>query len=516
MQNRINKLLHQLNVDLFEREEAIKLALLTTIAGESIFFLGPPGVAKSLISRRIKDIFKEGESFEYLMNRFSTPDEIFGPIAISKLKSEDKYERVVDKYLPSADIVFLDEIWKAGPSIQNALLTVINEKKYRNGQQEINIPLKGLISASNELPAKGEGLEALWDRFIVRCIVDNISDEENFNNFLRKSSIDTEVKIDDTLQITHEEYQQWQSEIKKIEIPNEVLKVIAFVRYNIHQYNQKEDVVPIYISDRRWKKIVRILQTSAFLNGRKLIDLVDCFLVTYTIWDEVEHIETVNEFVTKAIKEHGYSFSFDWKDFEEEVAKLSLDINNKTKVEKQEEYFVPKTHSIERQKYYKIKGFQQEAYIEKKDYDNLSSNFKGVNLLLAGLYGYNRRSYEVKLGNPNEIIVKENHYYYNYSDGSVYSLEVDIEKKKKIETKRPDSRIIASWDKKIGNLQSEVEAVISQIKEYEDKNLKGLVDNIFVPKHLAELAKENLKKTHTEYQLIKENIKGIKANYENL
>lgn len=516
MKKRITNLLTSLNKDLFEREEAIQLALLTTLAGESIFFLGPPGVAKSLISRRIKSIFKEGKSFEYLMNRFSTPDEIFGPIAISKLKNEDKYERVTSSYLPSADIVFLDEIWKAGPSIQNALLTVINEKIYRNGQQEIKIPLKGLISASNELPAKGEGLEALWDRFIVRCIVDNISNEENFNNFLRKSSIDTEVKIDETLQITHEEYLQWQSEIKKIEIPNEVLKVIAFVRYNIDQYNQTEDVIPIYVSDRRWKKVVRILQTSAFLNGRKSIDLVDCFLIAYTIWDELEHIEIVNEFVTIAIKEHGYSFSFDWKDFEEEAAKLSLDIKNKTKVEKQEEYFVPKIYPIDGKEYYKIKNFtQEEAYIDKETYDNLGTNFKNVKLLLVRNYVYkNYRYAEVKLGNPNEIIVRENHYYSGKADE--YSLEVNTKKKEKIETKRPDSRIIASWDKKIENLQSEVEAVISQIKEYEDKKLKGLVDNIFVPKHLAELAKENLKKTLTEYQSIKENIKGIKANYENL
>jgi MoxR-like ATPase len=201
-------LLNALNAGVYEKNNEIALALLSAVAGESIFLLGAPGVAKSLIARRLKYAFKDGKSFEYLMSRFSTPDEIFGPVSISKLKNEDKYERLVKNYLPDADIVFLDEIWKAGPSIQNALLTVINEKVFRNGEQEIRVPMKALIAASNELPAQNEGLEALWDRFLVRLVVEGIQEQQNFNSMISEKLDSYADNIDNSLKITKEKYEK--------------------------------------------------------------------------------------------------------------------------------------------------------------------------------------------------------------------------------------------------------------------------------------------------------------------
>ena len=111
----IKMLIDWMSTDLFEKQHIMAVALLSAIAGESIFLLGPPGTAKSMVARRLKMVFKEAKSFEYLMSRFSTPDEIFWTGLYIKTKNEDKYERLVEGYLPDAEVVFLDEIWKLAP-----------------------------------------------------------------------------------------------------------------------------------------------------------------------------------------------------------------------------------------------------------------------------------------------------------------------------------------------------------------------------------------------------------------
>ena len=297
-----------------------------TMAGESIFLLGPPGVAKSMVGRRLKLAFRNASAFEYLMSRFSTPDEIFGPVSISKLKDEDTYERIVDGYLPSATIAFLDEIWKAGPAIQNALLTIINEKIYRNGQFSIHVPLKGLVAASNELPAQGQGLEALWDRFLIRCLVGGIEDMGEFDRMI-SSTDETEPVVDEQLQITDEEYIRWEKEMAAIKIHYSIFEVIHALKDRIEQYNlqiQNEGGVssPLYVSDRRWKKMVKLLKASAFLNGSDTIRLSDCTLLSYCLWSEMDQMEAAEEMVNAAIQKSAEGYLLNIKGLEQDIEEL--------------------------------------------------------------------------------------------------------------------------------------------------------------------------------------------------
>ena len=328
MLERFKQLLGEMNRGIYEKETEISLSLLAALAGESIILLGPPGVAKSMVARQLKTAFKDARSFEYLMSRFSTPDEIFGPVSIQKLKTSDTYERAVAGYLPTADVVFLDEIWKAGPAIQNTLLTVINEKIFRNGNCEMHLPLKLLVAASNELPAKGEGLEALWDRFVIRIESRPIKLEKNFRAMLLEAPTDFLGPTDFTdstdssgsmgksgftdsadfsdstdLKITAEEYAEWAEKICKIGVKEEVLDAISAIRKSLRAVNVDEAAERrnIYVSDRRWKNIVRLLRTSAFMQDREEVDICDLLPIYHCLWQEPEERDAIRSIVIRAL-----------------------------------------------------------------------------------------------------------------------------------------------------------------------------------------------------------------------
>lgn len=298
----VSALIELISEGIFEKEHILAMALLCAVAGESIFLLGPPGTAKSLVARRLKMIFKNARSFEYLMSRFSTPDELFGPVSISKLKNEDKYERLTDGYLPEASVVFLDEIWKAGPAIQNTLLTVVNERIYRNGSMTQILPMKILIAASNELPAEEMGLEALWDRFLVRMVSDCIQNERAFFRMIRQDRL-PDISIPSEWLISDETYALWQSSISGVHIPEHICGLVSNIRKLLKEEEMKQDclkTLDFYISDRRWKKAFHLMRASAWLNGRSAIDESDCVLLVHCLWNKAEYINLTSDFVCQS------------------------------------------------------------------------------------------------------------------------------------------------------------------------------------------------------------------------
>ena len=379
VRERIEKLLEFLNAGLYEKEEAVRLALLSAVAGESIFFLGPPGTAKSMISSRIHHAFKEGTKyFEYLMNEFSTPDEIFGSVKLKGL-DEGIYEKNTTGYLPEAHIAFLDEIWKSGPAILNTLLTIINEKKFRNGNKLEKVPLQILLAASNELPKEKAGLEALYDRFIIRTMVNPVENEKSFFDLCENSG--KELVIPESMKpnlLTIEEVQTWSEKINGTILTDKIKAVIMEIRRELELKNQekeREEKEKFYVSDRRWKKIIHLLKTSAFLCDRTEVDLMDMQLISYCIWNTPKQREEVKSIVKEIVQAHGLECTTAIDDIEEQIKIFKTDVDSTWyKRVEQVTHEEPVEKMIRNIIFYEVeKNNQNIAFISKKLVNDYSS-----------------------------------------------------------------------------------------------------------------------------------------------
>ena len=263
----------------------MRLALLAALAGEHLLLVGPPGTAKSLVARRLHRAFMDAVYFERLLTRFSVPEELFGPLSIKGLE-QDRYERLTASYLPTASIAFLDEIFKANSAILNALLTLLNERKFDNGADRVSTPLVAVVGASNELPESGE-LDALFDRFLLRLHVGPVS-REAFPSLLRLRN-DVEPEIDKELQLTMDDIHEIRDIADKlVAVPDDVTNLLCDLREEC----QAKDIT---VSDRRWRKIVKLLKTSAWTNEREAVSIWDCWLLQHCLWSKAEDREEIHK-----------------------------------------------------------------------------------------------------------------------------------------------------------------------------------------------------------------------------
>ncbi len=253
-----------------ERREVIDGALSAVLAGEHIFLLGPPGTAKSALVRAIAGAF-QAPYFERLITKFSTPEELFGPISLKGLE-QDRYLRVTIGMLPEAQIAFVDEFFKANSAILNALLAVMNERVFHNDGKPLVCPLVTLFGASNELP-DGKELEATFDRFLLRYDVQYL---------LRPSSLRVVLRAGEpraSTALTRDDLHAAQAAVGQVSVTDTTIDKLIEIR----DACRAEGVIA---SDRRWKKMLKVVQANAWLAGETSTTPEDLLVLTHALWRE--------------------------------------------------------------------------------------------------------------------------------------------------------------------------------------------------------------------------------------
>jgi MoxR-like ATPase len=270
MHKQFMQLRSELTATFPERKDIIDGSLAAVLAGEHVLLIGPPGTAKSALVRAIATAFG-GTYFERLLTKFSTPEELFGPVSLKALE-QDRFARVTTGKLPEVEFAFVDEIFKSNSAVLNSLLSIVNERTFANDGAPVRCPLVSLFGASNELP-EGRELEALYDRFLVRQSVDYLLVASNVRHVLASGepAIATQLTIDDL--------RRAQAEAMAVKITDETVDALMAIR----DACRAEGLIA---SDRRWKKSLGLVRASAWLAGEKKTTPEDLAILTDSLWRE--------------------------------------------------------------------------------------------------------------------------------------------------------------------------------------------------------------------------------------
>lgn len=273
-----------LAANLLERETAIEAALLALLCRAHILLLGPPGCAKSLLVRGVCGRIAGGRYHDRLLTKFSTPEEIFGPLSLAALE-QDRYQRVTAGMLPEAHIAFLDEIFKANSAILNSLLGIINERVYHEAGQAHPVPLLSLFGASNETP-EDDSLNALHDRFLLRVVVPPLADDQNLRRlFILQLSPPAAT-------ITLDELREAQEQVGQVQLTDDTIESAIAIKHGLEEEG-------IAASDRRWKACADLVRAKAWLEGESQTSSDHCEVLVHALWSEPSQIRVVERVVSK-------------------------------------------------------------------------------------------------------------------------------------------------------------------------------------------------------------------------
>lgn len=274
------------------KDEIIDLMGISLVACENLFILGPPGTAKSALVQNLGARI-EGRVFDYLLTRFTEPNELFGPFDIRKLR-EGELLTNTEGMLPEADFVFLDELLNANSAILNSLLMVLNERVFRRGRETRRLPTLMVVGASNRLP-EDEALCALFDRFLLRVRCDNVPPEQ-LNQVLSAGWKLDMHRAETAASVTTDDLRNLHRMLHDVDLSKLRVKYAELIQRLRH--------AGVQVSDRRAVKLQRLLAASALLCGRLEVNTTDLWVLRY-VWDTEEQRDILASLVQDALERAG-------------------------------------------------------------------------------------------------------------------------------------------------------------------------------------------------------------------
>ncbi|MEU5762270.1 AAA family ATPase [Nocardia sp. NPDC047648] len=291
---RMRAIVEELSHDFLERGEVVRSIVIAMLARQHSFLLGPPGTAKSELSRALTARITGARRWEIQMSKFTSPTKMFGPVDVAAL-TQGEYRQILDGRATTAHIAFVDEIFKCNLGALNETLSWLNERIYvpESGGDPVVCPLISAVTASNELPV-GEESAAIWDRLTVRLVVDYLAQPGNFESLIRSAVRPAAAPAQPTTIDLTELQHAVDVDVPAVMLPDGIIDALRELRSAL----AGQDIV---VSDRRWRQCARLLQASAWLDGRDQVNDNDLAILAHVLWSTLAQRETVQTTLVKMI-----------------------------------------------------------------------------------------------------------------------------------------------------------------------------------------------------------------------
>ncbi|WP_433206837.1 AAA family ATPase [Nocardia sp. CA-107356] len=316
MATRLQAVVAELSAEFLERDAVVRAIVIAMLAGQHSFLLGPPGTAKSELSRALTARISGARRWEFQMSKFTSPTKMFGPIDVAAL-TQGEYRQILDGRATTAHIAFIDEIFKCNLGALNEMLSFLNERLYipESGGDPVVCPLISAVTASNELPA-GEEAAAIWDRLTVRLVVDYLTRPASFDTLLRSAvAAPAATAVPTTIDLS-ELQRAVTVEVPAVAVPDGIIDTVSALREQLAETG-------VVVSDRRWRQSVRLLQASAWLDARDQVTDNDLAILTHVLWSTLAQRETVNAAVVTMINPDAAAVLDEQEALQEQIAQFN-------------------------------------------------------------------------------------------------------------------------------------------------------------------------------------------------